>query len=279
MNIKINKSALIITVLALLNLAGSPLVVLAQSGSSQEISQNIEPAIYFKVPKSLTLPAIFAGDTAESVYAQYNPAVPDEQIKVTDFRYNGGFEVDLTVSNFTKVAAGDVDRFNPPDRTCSIPNQCIPYRDIWLVTLADNGVDRGNTDSVDYPVTGKLNIPPGSDNNSVNSELNCDWDSTVVPPFSFKDECVFRKFTGVGLENSDPVTIMYGNQLDPSTKRVGEYWLALGLKVVVPAHMVYGSYTSTFTFDLIPMPFPNEQCANGIDDDQDGYVDEAGCTP
>jgi hypothetical protein len=257
---------------------------LAQLSGAQQLGQNIEPAIYFKVPNRLSLPNAFAGNSPQSVYAQYNPAVPDEQIKVTDFRYDGGFEVNLTVSNFTKVAAGDAiaardaDPPNLPDRTCVSPNECISYRKIGIVTLAENGVDNGNTDKVDYPVTGKLNIPPGSDNNSVNSDLDCDWDKNF-DTFENACETLFEYFTGAGLENSNPITVVSGDQLNPARKRIGEYWLALGIKVVVPGNMVYGSYTSTFTFDLIPMPFPDEKCANGIDDDQDGYIDESGCTP
>jgi hypothetical protein len=279
MDIKINNLALFMTVLALLNLACSPLVVFAQLAQTQDVSQNVAPALYLKVPKTLTLPSAFAGETGTTVFKQSNPSFPDDQIRVTDYRFDGGFDVFLTVSNF-------VNTDNPACLVDPIPADCkISYNRIGIVTLADNGIDNGNPgESIDFnvdPTKGMLNKPPGSDN--VYSDLDCDWNN--VPPVRFEDACdkpwdpKFKFFVTGGVEVSDPKQIIYGGELDPATKRIGQYWLALGLKVAAPGGVRYGKYKSNFTFDLSPQPFPNEKCGNLIDDDYDSYVDEAGCTP
>jgi hypothetical protein len=127
----------------------------------------------------------------------------------------------------------------------------IPFTNIGLVTLAE-------AQSSQTVNTASFNIPAGDDSGSVLSPTkNCIWDPNWdINPASFGlSSC--NDFYNVEFDTDGhsmkPITIMDA-PLTRATGRMGQYWLSLGLKLLIPRATPSGTYSSTFTFTLI---YPN----------------------
>lgn len=234
----------IATALALCNLAFAiPFTSSAQA--DQEVSLSIGADYNWTNPNELILPRTFLNETGDTfIYQPYNPSNIDNYIRVNDLRNNGGFTVTLAISDFKDVIEC------PPFVTgpCFGTNT-IPYTNVGIVTLSN----ADQPSSVDTPgVSNYPNNPPGTDNDTVYSILDCDWNSNS--DFQTTCEPIFQNFTGSGLV-SDSQTIMDGST-PTGAGRVGQYWLALGIRLRIPQGTTPANYQSTFTFTLTPEAFP-----------------------
>lgn len=198
--------------------------------SNQDVTLSISPYYNWETPLELTIPQTFINKTADTlVYQPYDPSNINEYIKVYDLRDSGGFTVTLAITNFTDGV------------------HTIPYTGVGIVTLAN----ASQPNSVDTPgPTSYPNKPDGTDNGTVFSTLDCDWDR--ISDFRTSCENTFHNFTGTGIA-SDSQTIIDG-AAPTGTGRVGQYWLALGIRLLIPQGTVPGNYQSTFTFSLTPDP-------------------------
>lgn len=220
-----------------------PFITSAQS--DQQVSLSIGADYNWTNPNELNLPRTFLNKNTDTfIYKPFNPSNINEYIRVNDLRNNGGFTVTLAISDFKEIVEC------PPlvSGPCFGTNT-IPYTNVGIVTLAN----ADQPSSVDTPgVTNYPNNPPGTDNDTVYSILDCDWNQSS--DFQTTCESLFNNFTGSGLV-SDSQTIMDGTS-PTGAGRVGQYWLALGIRLRLPQGTVPGNYQSTFTFTLTPEAFP-----------------------
>jgi hypothetical protein len=183
---------------------------------------------YLTIPATIALPSTFISPTsAVTIYQSFDPNNPDNQIKIYDYTNDSGFVVQLQVTNFTNLA----NRAN-----------FIPLTNLSLVTLA-----RTNGQTV---ATAPFNNPPADDNHDVHSNYGCNWDFTTG---NFQNSCAmnFYTLTDSGSGNSVPIELIDAALVPPRTGRIGEYWVSLGLKLVIPPAIPSGNYQSTFTFTLL----------------------------
>jgi hypothetical protein len=238
------RNILIAVILTLCNLVFAiPFISFAQS--DQDVSLSISPDYNWANPSELTLPRTFMNKNADTyIYQPYNPANINEYIRVNDLRNNGGFTVTLAISDFKETVDCPPLVIGP----CFGVNT-IPYTNVGIVTLANVS----QPSSVDTPgPTNAQNHPAGTDGDTVYSTLDCDWNSNT--DFQTTCDSVFQNFTGIGLV-SDSQTIMDGTS-PTNIGRVGQYWLALGIRLRIPQGTTPGNYQSTFTFSLTPEAFP-----------------------
>ncbi|MCC7197744.1 hypothetical protein IT413_06165 [Candidatus Peregrinibacteria bacterium] len=218
--------------------------VLSAAQENQDVSLNINSYYNWETPDTLSLPRTFVNDGADTwIYKAYDPANINEYIKIYDLRNNGGFSVTLAISDFKEVVDCPLSTDPPP----CFGTHTIPYTDVGIVTLAN----AAQPSSVDTPgVTSFPNSPAGTDSETVYSTLDCDWNTST--DFQTFCESQFQNFTGT-LATSDSQTIIDGTS-PTGTGRVGQYWLALGMRLRIPQGTVPANYESTFTFSLTPEP-------------------------
>jgi hypothetical protein len=195
------------------------------------------PTPWLYVPETLSLPQTSSSPTASiTVYQPFSPAIDANRIKVIDYTNSGtGFEVQLQMSDFQAAQ-------NAQNK--------IPFRNLSIVTLAE-------AHSPQMLDTAPFNIPPGDDSGSVKVPVplqHCDWD---LNPATFASSCdaLFLPVTGNG-SGSTPITLIDAPLTTPGvTGRMAQYWMSLGLKLLIPRATPGGTYSSTFTFTLI-YPYP-----------------------
>jgi hypothetical protein len=223
-SIKIIKSFLFVsTLLFFINLCSTPLISSALSmNQSASLTISTVPNVFFiEAPNNLTLPQSFSHENQENiVYKAFSPDDINNKIKIVDLRNSGGFQIDMTVSNFE---AG---------------TNSISYANLGMVTLS--GV--GNTESVAYE---SGNNPAGTDSGTVSSPLFCAFPSQS----SILENCAsFTTPTGIGNE-SNPILLVDAPTV---TGRTGTYYIGLGLKLTIPRSIPPGNYKSVFTLTILP---------------------------
>jgi len=215
------KNILIIFVLLTL-----PFTVNATLQTTSHLQLRIIAGIDILTPDSLTFPSTFIQEEETYTTAAFIPDVEENTIVVNDYRFNGEFNVTLQVENFKKR------------------DSSIPYSNIAIVTLAN----ASQPDTVD---TKGFNIPPGTDSQTVQSPLDCDWDFvSPLKEYCENEPTGFSYFTGIN-DISDPQLIIDGRNPSNGIGRKGSYATSLGILLKIPPAIEPGSYNSIFTFTLI----------------------------
>ncbi len=218
---------LILCAACIINFSTSVYLTKANTQLMQTVSLAIQPSLQFSVPETLNLPTTTVSDSNEVVaYKAFSPSNEFEKIKVTDLRENGGFKVTIKAGDFIS----GVNR--------------IPVTKVGIITVSD-----ALADSVDTPSSAPFNVPPGTDYSSlyetVRAPLDCTFSSTNL------EVCPFSYFSS----EDDRKTIIDA-ETTTTGGRIGQYWIALGISLKIPAGTPTGNYRSVFTIDIYPNAFP-----------------------